>query len=589
MDQIQIDADSHNNLPPMTLDHPESQDSEEIKIDQDSVSDCESESVPENLFGAFTDNEMMKRVVGIERDAIVKSFVSGMGEAGKETRVVALHRNLSSGLTRKARLDAFRVFTEAVARKCGGNPNIRYGCYGGTKDEIAEILVHGFSARNEAVRGRVHLVPVKFAVDAAAASGVDEDGMRHVLICRVIMGKSELMPAGFNRNGPFSSEFDSGVDSMLDPRKYIVWSASMNSHICPVYVVSFKAPGCLNKYAAPPQKAVSFVDLLPVLARSLEPEKMAVLYKLRDDYWAKKISLADLHRKVMREVDNKVMDSAMKLVKSRQGGADPSPAPGTVNFSGFMKVLSRFLPASKMDVLAKLLHDYRENRISLAELNREVRLVVDNKVMAAAIKLTKPNRCALLESALARLLPPSQWKILAGLIKDFNAKKISRSEFGQKFKLIVDNKMLDSAIKLATQSSQQRSITASDVRLKVPNSSIYFTDLMPFLERSLSPQKMALLTKSLEDFKAEKISRAQQKKCSRRTFIAALPMNTECNRSTLNAALQTNPPFADEEAVSMEAELHMLHKRLGLGRLYNFCQQMALANNTVHHQTGVSF
>ncbi|KAL6202181.1 hypothetical protein ACLB2K_025891 [Fragaria x ananassa] len=236
---------------------------------------------------------------------------------------------------------------------------------------------------------------------------------------------------------------------------------------------------------------------------------MAVLYKLRDDYWAKKISLADLHRKVKREVDKKVLDSAMKLVKSRQGCAGPSPAPGTVNFSGFMKVLSRFLPALKMDVLAKLLHDYREKRISLAELNREVRLVVDNKVMAAAIKLTKPNRCALLEAALARLLPPSQWKILAGLIKDFNAKKISRSEFGQKFKLIVDGRMLDSAIKLATQSSQQRSITASDVRLKVPNSSIYFSDLMPFLERSLSTQKMALLTKSLEDMKAEKISRAQ--------------------------------------------------------------------------------
>ncbi|XP_062011608.1 uncharacterized protein LOC133728216 [Rosa rugosa] len=531
MDHIQTDADEV----PMTLQNTETQDScsdcdtvrsesnssssEEIEIDQDSQSDCESESPVSDPFGAFTENEMTVRAESLERETITKSFVSGMGPAGGETRVLAVHKNSSSGLTRRARFDSFRVFTEAVARKCGGNPNIKYGWYGGSKDEIAEILVHGFSAKNEKAGGRIQLVPVKFALDAAVGSGVDEDGMRHVLMCRVILGKSELMPNGSDQIRPRSSEFDSGVDSLVTPRKYIVWSNLMNSHICPAYVVSFKAPGCLEKYAAPPQKIISFLDLLPVLARFLPPPKMAVLYQLRDDYRDKKISLAELHRKLKREVDGKVLASAMKLVTPRQqGNAGAFPAPGTVNLPHLMKVLPLLLPASEMAVVAKLRDDYLAKKISLAEVSRQVRLIVDKKVMASAMKLMKPaqrssglHRGALVMTALARFLPPSQMKILGRLIMDFRAKKISGDELDRKFKLIVDDKVLASAIKLVTPSTQQRSNTASDIRdfLKVPNSSIYFPALMPVFERSLPPQKMALLTKSLNDLKAKKITRPQ--------------------------------------------------------------------------------
>ncbi|PRQ31015.1 putative poly(ADP-ribose) polymerase, catalytic domain, RST domain of plant [Rosa chinensis] len=530
MDHIQIDADEV----PMTLQNTETQDScsdcdtvrsesnssssEEIEIDQDSQSDCESESPVSDPFGAFTENEITVRVEGLERETITKSFVSGMGPAGGETRVVAVHKNSSSGLTRRARFDSFRVFTEAVARKCGGNPNIKYGWYGGSKDEIAEILVHGFSAKNEKVGGRIQLVPVKFALDAAVGSGVDEDGMRHVLMCRVILGKSELMPNGSDQIRPRSSEFDSGVDSLVTPRKYIVWSNLMNSHICPAYVVSFKAPGCLEKYAAPPQKTISFLDLLPVLARFLPPSKMAVLCQLRDDYWDKKITLAELHGKLKREVDGKVLASAMRLVTPRQGNSGAFPAPGTVNLPHLMKVLPLLLPASEMAIVAKSRDDFLAKKISLAEVSRQVRPIVDKKVMASAMKLMKPaqtssglHRGPLVMAALARFLPPSQMKILGRLIMDFRAKKISGDELDRKFKLIVDDKVLASALKLVTPSTQQRSNTASDIRdlLKVPNSSIYFPALMPVFERSLSPQKMALLTKSLNDLKAKKITRPQ--------------------------------------------------------------------------------
>ena len=69
----------------------------------------------------------------------------------------------------------------------------------------------------------------------------DEDGLRHVLLCRVILGRPELVPPGSDQTHPSSDEFDSGVDRFENPNKYIIWSTDMNTHILPEFVVSFRA------------------------------------------------------------------------------------------------------------------------------------------------------------------------------------------------------------------------------------------------------------------------------------------------------------------------------------------------------------
>ena len=75
----------------------------------------------------------------------------------------------------------------------------------------------------------------------------DEDGMRHLLLCRVILGKPEgVLPGNAEQYHPSSPEFDSGMDRLFAPRKYIVWSTHMNTHILPEYVISFRAPTCLK-------------------------------------------------------------------------------------------------------------------------------------------------------------------------------------------------------------------------------------------------------------------------------------------------------------------------------------------------------
>lgn len=81
--------------------------------------------------------------------------------------------------------------------------------------------------------------------NSACNSVVDEDGLRYLLLCRVILGKTELVQIGSEQCHPSSEEFHSGVDNLAAPGKYIVWSTNMNTHILPEFVVSFRAPSCL--------------------------------------------------------------------------------------------------------------------------------------------------------------------------------------------------------------------------------------------------------------------------------------------------------------------------------------------------------
>lgn len=71
------------------------------------------------------------------------------------------------------------------------------------------------------------------------SSELDEKGLRHILLCRVILGKMEVIPCGSMQFHPTSSEFDSGVDNLSAPSRYTVWSCYMNSHIFVDYIVSF--------------------------------------------------------------------------------------------------------------------------------------------------------------------------------------------------------------------------------------------------------------------------------------------------------------------------------------------------------------
>ncbi|KAJ0038040.1 hypothetical protein Pint_22968 [Pistacia integerrima] len=180
-----------------------------IPIDYDEIADVNSLSddanSASNPFGFLTNNGMIK----IEEESwwhifVKNSFLFGMGQLAIDTRIVAIHKNSNCGLTGKARLTSFSIFYDAVAKKCGGSANIGQAWYGASRDEINEIVRHGFSpcSKDSSYGGAVQLFPLKLSLSSALTTEMDENGLRHVLLCRVILGKMEEIASGSKQIHP---------------------------------------------------------------------------------------------------------------------------------------------------------------------------------------------------------------------------------------------------------------------------------------------------------------------------------------------------------------------------------------------------
>ncbi|KAJ6914880.1 inactive poly [Populus alba x Populus x berolinensis] len=337
-----IEEDEEQDQLSMSVDH-----QEYIVEDASSETDESSDPRPEaaaDQFKNFTRNGMIK--IGEESsqyEPVKRRFLAGMKQYARDTDVVALHKISGSTLAVQARFAAFRVYEGAVLKKSEGKwhgegegegvANIMYGWYGGSKEEITQIISHGFSRCNGQSHGvGVYLSPTNFLLDGLvytvkfgadeilvvvfganvdcsvlASSSADENGIRHMLLCNVLMGKMEVIPAGSKQMYPSSEEFDTGVDNLEAPRRLVVWSAFMNSHIFPIHIVSFKVPSfhvLLRNQISELKKhgPISVAALFPVLVKFLGPTKKALMAKIFDDLRKCKITRLQLVKNLRRVV-----------------------------------------------------------------------------------------------------------------------------------------------------------------------------------------------------------------------------------------------------------------------------------------------
>ncbi|XP_021635199.2 probable inactive poly [ADP-ribose] polymerase SRO2 isoform X2 [Hevea brasiliensis] len=310
-------------------------DNDEDKILDADAENCEAHSGYNNnindSFEDFTRNGMVKIGEGsAEHDLIKKTLLEGLGTHAKDTRIVAIHKNSVSGSAGKARWLTFRIFSQAVAERRSGNANLRFAWFGASREEICQVISHGFSQCGETSNGQSHgvgisLSPAKFSIDSVASSAVDENGLRHILLCRVVLGKMEMIPAGSKQFQPSSTDFDSGVDDIVEPRRFIVWSAFMNSHIFPSYVISIKAPSfnCLKRNQVrlsrrPTSPWMSFPALLSILSKFLDPSQMALIFKSHDDFKKNKITRLQLIRRVRQMTGDKLLIDIIKSCKEKE-------------------------------------------------------------------------------------------------------------------------------------------------------------------------------------------------------------------------------------------------------------------------------
>eukprot|EP00258_Populus_trichocarpa_P040096 XP_024456115.1 probable inactive poly [ADP-ribose] polymerase SRO3 isoform X2 [Populus trichocarpa] len=120
----------------------------------------------------------------------------------------------------------------------------------------------------------------------AKFSEADDNGEKHIIPCRAILGNVEKVVTGSQQYYPSGIEFYTGADDPKNnPKCYVVWSSVMNRHIIPECVVSFKSsinvPGQVKGST---YTKYSLEKLFSNLRSWLPPEKFREVAKLYDVY-----------------------------------------------------------------------------------------------------------------------------------------------------------------------------------------------------------------------------------------------------------------------------------------------------------------
>ncbi|CAH2043829.1 unnamed protein product [Thlaspi arvense] len=248
-------------------------------------------------------------------DLIYRNCKSGLGD---QCQLLSILRNGFRGVGSRAKLKAFQVFQEAVELKHGGESKVKYGWCAVAKTELKSILDYGFSEpRNDGSHGRgLYLSPDNALLECLKDSAPEsEDGTRFLLLSRVILGKSEIVPRGSTQSCPTSQEFDSGVDDLASPSKYIVWSTHMNTHVLPEFLVCIKAPFNFNRIRSPKRLTspwMAFPVLIKALSKFLSPPQILIIQKHYKDQQNMRISRSELIQRVRSITGDKLLVHIIK-------------------------------------------------------------------------------------------------------------------------------------------------------------------------------------------------------------------------------------------------------------------------------------
>ncbi|XP_077233502.1 putative inactive poly [ADP-ribose] polymerase SRO3 [Tasmannia lanceolata] len=249
-------------------------------------------------------------------------FLSGLRSSSQDVTVTSIRRISHVGPLGNARLDAFQTQIKMI-KAARGRANVRLGWHGTSAKGVASIATHGFGQANrfsgsEAYGVGVYLSPQQSSHTSASLAEADDNGEKHVVLCRVIMGNTEEVEAGSQQFHPSSEEFDSGVDDIINPRWYILWSTHMNTHILPEYVVSFKSSEHLQERGLrriSPASNFSFPKLLSEMGKSLSSSTIHALQSLYTHYKAGKIRKDVLIKQFRLIAGDKVLVSTIQRIR----------------------------------------------------------------------------------------------------------------------------------------------------------------------------------------------------------------------------------------------------------------------------------
>ncbi|XP_009618750.1 inactive poly [ADP-ribose] polymerase RCD1 [Nicotiana tabacum] len=254
-------------------------------------------------------------------------LLSGLRTVDPGVTVTSIHQCVRTGPLEKARLEVFQTNMEIIKRTRGGNLNVVYAWYGTSAKNVEIILRHGFGMPS-VVHGSnahgvgVYLSPLRQPQNSAIMSEVDEYGEKHIVLCRVILGKLEKVELGSQQRYPSSVDFDTGVDDLTNPKWYVVWSANMNTHILPECVVSYKygrhmsgQANCASSMKWAPHASNAMGTLISKLSTLLPPPKVQELQSLYGSYREGKLGKEVFMRQLRSVVGDEMLRSTILEIR----------------------------------------------------------------------------------------------------------------------------------------------------------------------------------------------------------------------------------------------------------------------------------
>ncbi|KAH6778762.1 hypothetical protein C2S52_009999 [Perilla frutescens var. hirtella] len=186
----------------------------------------------------------------LDSDTVKEMFNKSVG-SGRTAAAEIVEMHHCTSIAMKSRLELFEKQAE-ITKKYRGDANVQYAWLPCLKGTVSTILQYGVGhyepLKIKPLNGMgIHLIPANGTQISFDYFDVDENDIRHMVFCRVIMGNMELVRSGSSQFHPSSEEFDSGVDKLPNPNRYVVWNMNMTSHIYPECAISFKMTSDLEE------------------------------------------------------------------------------------------------------------------------------------------------------------------------------------------------------------------------------------------------------------------------------------------------------------------------------------------------------
>ncbi|KAG7952605.1 hypothetical protein I3843_12G067500 [Carya illinoinensis] len=362
-----------------------------IKDNDNQTSDAKMhEATGENLPIAVNTTTKSHIMHGIlECDTVKSMFMRSMGST-TSANVLEVKR-CSSYLT-QTRLELFQKQIE-ITERGRGDPNVQYGWLAVNKDALMGMMTYGLGHGGPKIMSLygngVHLTSLNYAHISANYCDDDENGMRYVAFCCVILGNVEVVSPGSVQCYPSTEDFDSGVDDLRNPRHYIVWNMNMNTHIFPEYVFCFKMVSSAD------------CDLFDVTGGDFVAKESRIDVSGSITSEGPQVQRQLYHSPIQSEncwlspeFDKRCLEKAVVLCPS----SSKTPKSPWMPFAMLFEAISKDVSPKDMKLVNNHYDQFKSKKISREDFVKQLRLIVGDALLRSTLmglQCKQPSTCAL--------------------------------------------------------------------------------------------------------------------------------------------------------------------------------------------------